>query len=220
MMVGKGAIRTQDCVMYNWKSKKAGADFLLVNSSPYGVPRDLENPKYATPIDLAADLPIMLYNYAGRTETHMGEDFLVEVVKSASFCGIKESSGNNNLFHLLTDDYLNISLYYVWTIRRWGFLRGVWDAGFAGFLAGRRLSQLRKKKSIVLLDSIRISEGISSRNSGFMIDLTHDISTDSYAGDVEQDVLQTSKNRNTISFSAEAAKNIDSHRKFLIPMEK
>ena len=38
-----------------------------------------------------------------------------------------------------------------------------------------------------------------------MIDLPHDISTDSYAGAVEQDVLQTSKNRYTIPFAAEAA---------------
>ena len=38
-----------------------------------------------------------------------------------------------------------------------------------------------------------------------MIDLPHDISTDNYAGEVEQDVLQTSKNRYAISFAAEAA---------------
>ena len=78
-------------------------------------------------------------------------------------------------------------------------------AGFAGLSAARRLSQLREKESIVLLNSIRIGEGSSGRNSGFMIDLPHDISTDSYAGAVEQDVLQTSKNRYAISFAAEAA---------------
>ena len=53
--------------------------------------------------------------------------------------------------------------------------------GFAGLSAARRLSQLRENESIVLLDSIRIGEGSSGRNSGFMIDLPHDISTDSYA---------------------------------------
>jgi len=44
-----------------------------------------------------------------------------------------------------------------------------------------------------LLDSIRIGEGSSGRNSGFMIDLPHDISTDSYAGAVQQDIRQTQK---------------------------
>ena len=77
--------------------------------------------------------------------------------------------------------------------------------GFAGLSAARRLSQLRENESIVLLDSIRIGEGSSGRNSGFMIDLPHDISTDSYAGAVEQDVLQTRKNRYAISFAAEVA---------------
>ena len=78
-------------------------------------------------------------------------------------------------------------------------------AGFAGLAAARRLSQLRENESIVLLDSIRIGEGSSGRNSGFMIDLPHDISTDSYAGAVVEDVLQTRKNRYAIDFAAEAA---------------
>ena len=77
--------------------------------------------------------------------------------------------------------------------------------GFAGLSAARRLQQLRKNERIVLLDSIRIGEGSSGRNSGFMIDLPHDISTDSYAGAVEGDIRQTQKNRYAISFAAEAA---------------
>jgi len=92
--------------------------------------------------------------------------------------------------------------------------------GFAGLSAARRLSQLRENESIVLLDSIRIGEGSSGRNSGFMIDLPHDISTDSYAGAVEQDVLQTRKNRYAISFAAELRKSMDLRRKSLIPVEK
>ena len=73
MLVGTGAIRTQDSVMFALEAKKAGANFLLVYSPPYAVPTDLENAKNELQIDLAADLPIMLYNYPGRTGTHMGE---------------------------------------------------------------------------------------------------------------------------------------------------
>ena len=78
-------------------------------------------------------------------------------------------------------------------------------ARFAGLSAVRRLSQLREKECIVLLDSIRIGEVSFGSNSGFMIDLPDDISTDSYAGAMDQDVLQTCKNRYAISFAAEAA---------------
>ena len=77
--------------------------------------------------------------------------------------------------------------------------------GFAGLAAARRLLQLRQKERIVVLDSIRIGQGSSGRNSGFMIDLPHDISTDSYVGAVERDIMETRKNRYALSFAAEAA---------------
>ena len=77
--------------------------------------------------------------------------------------------------------------------------------GFSGLSAARRLLQLNGKERIVLLDSIRIGEGSAGRNSGFMVDLPHDISKDSYAGSVEQDIRQTKKNRYALSFAAEAA---------------
>ena len=77
--------------------------------------------------------------------------------------------------------------------------------GFAGLAAARRIFQLRQKERIVVLDSIRIGQGSSGRNSGFMIDLPHDISTDSYLGVVERDIKQTQKNRYALSFAAEAA---------------
>ena len=102
LMVVTGATRTQDSEMFALEAKKAGADFLLVNSPPYTVPTDLENAKHALQIDLAADLPIILYNYPGRSGTHMGKVFLDEVGKSANFCGIKESSGDINRVHLLS----------------------------------------------------------------------------------------------------------------------
>ncbi len=66
LMVGTGATRTEDSVMFAKEARKAGADLLLVNSPPYAVPTDLENAMHALQIDRAANLPIMLYNYPGR----------------------------------------------------------------------------------------------------------------------------------------------------------
>ena len=92
--------------------------------------------------------------------------------------------------------------------------------GFAGLSAARRLQQLREQESIVLLDSIRIGEGSSGRNSGFMIDLPHDISTDSYAGAVQQDIRQTQKNRYAIAFAAEVAEDYSFSQEVFNPCAK
>lgn len=78
-------------------------------------------------------------------------------------------------------------------------------AGWAGLAAARRLSQLRAGDRIVVLEASRVGEGPNGRNSGFMIDLPHDIAADGYAGAVEADRQQTEMNRAAIAFNAEAA---------------
>ena len=110
MMVGVGAIRTEDSIELAQIARQTGADALLVNSPPYVLPTETENAAHALAIDQAADLPIMLYNYPGRTGVGMGEDYLNQVSASANFCAIKESSGDINRLHLLANDYPNIQL--------------------------------------------------------------------------------------------------------------
>ena len=48
--------------------------------------------------------------------------------------------------------------------------------GFAGLSAAYRLQQLRPKDKVVLIDALKIGEGSAGQNSGFMIDLPHNIS--------------------------------------------
>ena len=129
MMVGVGAIRTEDSIELAQIARQTGADALLVNSPPYVLPTETENAAHALAIDQAADLPIMLYNYPGRTGVGMGEDYLNQVSASANFCAIKESSGDVNRLHLLANDYPNIQLscgaddqaleFFVWGARSW-----------------------------------------------------------------------------------------------------
>ena len=71
-----------------------------------------------------------------------------------------------------------------------------------------------------MLDSIRIGEGSSGRNSGFMIDLPHDISTDSYAGAVQQDIRQTQKNRYAIALPLKLPRTTAFHRRSSILARK
>lgn len=79
-------------------------------------------------------------------------------------------------------------------------------AGFAGLSAARRLSQLDASVRIVVLEAGRIAEGPAGRNSGFMIDLPHDLSSSYYAGQgSDDDAVQISLNRSAIAFATNAA---------------
>ncbi|WP_417431985.1 NAD(P)/FAD-dependent oxidoreductase [Kiloniella sp.] len=78
-------------------------------------------------------------------------------------------------------------------------------AGFAGLSATRRLTQLNPGAKIVVLEAGEIAEGASGRNSGFMIDLPHDLSSDDYAGQTQSsDLKMISLNRMAINFAKEA----------------
>lgn len=74
-------------------------------------------------------------------------------------------------------------------------------AGFAGLAAAKRLSQLRPTDSIVVLEAIRVADGPAGRNSGFMIDLPHDLTSEDYGGALEADRAQTRANRAAIDFA-------------------
>ena len=105
-----GAMLTADSIALATAARDMGCDAILLASPPYAVPTERENALNALAIDRAADLPIMLYNYPGRTGVMMGEDFLDRVGRSRNFCGIKESSGDINRVHLLARDYPHIQL--------------------------------------------------------------------------------------------------------------
>lgn len=78
-------------------------------------------------------------------------------------------------------------------------------AGFSGLAAARRLSQLHPEERITVIEARRIAEGPTGRNSGFMIDLPHDLTSDDYGGKLEQDRKHTQLNRAGIKFALEAA---------------
>ncbi|MDH3760877.1 MAG: FAD-binding oxidoreductase [Gammaproteobacteria bacterium] len=77
-------------------------------------------------------------------------------------------------------------------------------AGFAGLSAVRRLRQLEPQANVVLLEALEIACGPAGRNSGFMIDLPHALSSGSYEGDSSQDLRNIRMNRAAIAFAADA----------------
>ncbi|UCH39965.1 MAG: FAD-dependent oxidoreductase, partial [Gammaproteobacteria bacterium] len=79
-------------------------------------------------------------------------------------------------------------------------------AGFAGLAAARRLRQLEADASIVVLEAREVAAGPAGRNSGFMIDLPHALTSGGYAGDRSSDLRNIAMNRAAIDFAAEAAR--------------
>lgn len=129
MIVGTGAIRTEDSIEYALAAKAVGADALLVATPPYAYPTGREIALHALAIDRAANLPVMLYNYPGRMSVNMDEVTLDRLGRSPNFCAIKESSGDINRVHMLARDYPHIALscgmddqaleFFAWGARSW-----------------------------------------------------------------------------------------------------
>lgn len=81
-------------------------------------------------------------------------------------------------------------------------------AGFAGLSAARRLLQIDPSVSVIMLEAGRLAESAAGRNSGFMIDLPHDLTSSDYAGAGDaRDRALTRLNRHAIDFAQEAVRD-------------
>lgn len=127
LVVGTGALRTEDSIEFARMAKGVGADAILVATPPYSVPTGREIALHALAIDRAVDMPVMLYNYPGRMGVNMDEETLDRLGRSPNFCGIKESSGDINRLHLIARDYPHL-----------GLLCGMDDQALEFFAWGRR----------------------------------------------------------------------------------
>lgn len=126
---GVNDIRTGDVAAFAVAAREAGASALLLAVPPYSVPTDKELAQHALAVDKACGLPIMLYNYPGRSGTEFGEEFLRRVSRNANFVAIKESSGDIGRIHLLAREFPHLQLscgaddqaleFFVWGARSW-----------------------------------------------------------------------------------------------------
>ena len=82
-------------------------------------------------------------------------------------------------------------------------------AGYAGLSAAKRLRELRGGDDIVVIDATRVAHGPAGRNSGFMIDLPHDLSSDQYTSSIDRDLTQIRLNRQAIEFAKNIAQEYD-----------
>ena len=92
-------------------------------------------------------------------------------------------------------------------------------AGFAGLSAARKLLQLDPQLRVTVLEALDIAEGSAGRNSGFMIDLPHDLASENYAGGGDEAAL-IGLNRTAIDFAQEAAAEYEINPAFVDPAGK
>ncbi|CAB3793706.1 Gamma-glutamylputrescine oxidoreductase [Paraburkholderia ultramafica] len=72
--------------------------------------------------------------------------------------------------------------------------------GITGLCAARRLAELAPNASIALVEADRIGRTTAGRNSGFFVDLPHDISSESYSRSVEADKADVRFQRHGIDY--------------------
>ena len=129
MICGVNDMTTAAAVGLAEAARDKGADGILLAAPPYSLPTERELAAHCLLIDRASDLPIMLYNYPGRTGVWMGEEFLSRVGQRNNFMSIKEASGDINRIHLLAREFPHIALscgaedqaleFFVWGATSW-----------------------------------------------------------------------------------------------------
>jgi len=85
-------------------------------------------------------------------------------------------------------------------------------AGFAGLSAARRLSELHPDSRIAVLEASAVAHGPAGRNSGFMIDVPHNLTSDDYSskaggktsGNAIKDLRDIRLNRAGIAYALDA----------------
>ncbi|MCY0967299.1 NAD(P)/FAD-dependent oxidoreductase [Parathalassolituus penaei] len=83
----------------------------------------------------------------------------------------------------------------------WAIIGG----GFAGMAAARELHKLVNGESIGIIEACGLADGPSGRNSGFMIDLPHELNAKSYTGSGDQNADQIHLNRLAIEYACSMA---------------
>ncbi len=128
-IAGVNDIRVDECLEITAAARGAGADALLVAAPPYSLPTSAELAAHIAAVDHTARLPIMLYNYPGRTGVAMDEAFLDLVAGTGNVAAIKESAGDAGRIQMLASRYPQLQLtagaedlvleFYAWGAKSW-----------------------------------------------------------------------------------------------------
>ena len=128
-IAGVNDLRAEMTFQYAEAARDAGADALLVAAPPYSLPSEEELAEHCLKLRRVGELPIILYNYPGRTGVGMGREFLERISCDPGICAIKESSGDLSRIHLLAREFPQLQLsagaedqvleFFVWGAKSW-----------------------------------------------------------------------------------------------------
>jgi 4-hydroxy-tetrahydrodipicolinate synthase len=95
VIAGTGSNATSEAIDLTAHAKKAGATGALVVNPYYNKPTQEGLYRHFRAVADAVDLPIIVYNIAGRTAVNIETDTLVRIVKDCpNIVGVKEASGS------------------------------------------------------------------------------------------------------------------------------
>jgi 4-hydroxy-tetrahydrodipicolinate synthase len=95
VIAGTGSNATSEAIDLTAHAKKAGATGALVVNPYYNRPTQEGLYRHFRAVAEAVDIPILLYNIAGRTAVNVETDTLVRLVKDCpNIVGVKEASGS------------------------------------------------------------------------------------------------------------------------------
>ncbi len=128
-VAGVNDIRTEQVCDFAIAARENGAQGLLLAVPPYSTPSQKELAAHALRVDQASGLPIMLYNYPGRSGAEFGHEFLERVARSSNFVAIKESAGDIGRVHMLAREFPHMQLscgaddlaleFFAWGAQSW-----------------------------------------------------------------------------------------------------
>lgn len=94
VLVGTNAGSTRQVIAYSQQAQSQGAAGLLLAAPYYSLPTPGELFEHFRAVDSAVDIPIMLYNYPGRTGVDMTPDLVERLAEMENVRYVKESTGD------------------------------------------------------------------------------------------------------------------------------
>jgi 4-hydroxy-tetrahydrodipicolinate synthase len=113
VIAGAGSNSTAEAIHMAQYAAKVGADAVLVVTPYYNKPTNKGIYLHYKAISEAADIPIILYNIAGRTGKNIEPDLMAKLAGIKNVIGVKEASGNleqmKKIREICPKDFLLIS---------------------------------------------------------------------------------------------------------------
>jgi len=113
VIAGAGSNSTREAVHMTKHAAKVGADAVLVVTPYYNKPTNKGIYLHYKAVSESANIPIILYNIAGRTGRNIEPDLMAKLAGIKNIIGVKEASGNleqmKKIQELCPKDFLLIS---------------------------------------------------------------------------------------------------------------